>query len=547
MSLTNQPPKEVHRNVPQLMFQICMSQLNVCLWSRATGKSEGPMADFFIENIFAMPRSNGFIMGTSYSQILTRTLPPLVSAWEEFYGLKEDKHYWVRKYAPEKLQRPKAYRHPADPKNYIPWYNGTGLYLVSQDRPGTINGIRSQFGGIDEARFINKQRFDDEVIPTMAGLNAKFGHLWNYLSLLFCSDMPRNTKGKWLLDLKREMENDVIESIIHVHSQMQKLRDDFLSGTEAQQKRLRPKIAKLYHLLNELRKGTTYFSKANILDNIDALGLEPLKHFRRVLSDIDFAISIMNKEMFKIENGYYSLLNEDDHGYTAPNIQLMDELEYNPLDPPVADCTWEMDIIPGEDLHIGCDYNNEINCVVTAQHTAREFRALSSLYVKDDELLLDCVKKWNAFYKNKPGEKVVHYWYDATAIGGTAATDISFSDMWVSELQRLGWIVVKHDIGQIGSHHSRHHFYKLLFSGRDARLPKFRYNKTNCETWATAAQQTDIIQMGDLIKKDKSSEKANSGIPPEEATHITEAMDVIVWGLLRPLVGDEGEFIDMFS
>lgn len=502
------------------------------------------MADFTVENIYAMPRANGFLAGVSYQQLLTRTLPPLITAWEERYHLKENKHFWLRKYADAKLQLPKAFRHPVDPSTYIPWHNGSGIYLVSQDRPGSINSVRTQWGAADEARFLDKKKFDDEVIPTMAGLEAMYGHLWNYLSLLFCSDMPKNTKGRWLLEYKKFMDKTTIESIMNVHRQLQDLIDKFLDASDSTKKKMRPMLQELYSMLNELKRETVYYSTANILDNIDALGLGPLRHFKRALSDLDFQVSIMNKEIFKIENGFYSLLDENVHGYTMLNESFVDQLDIDLHEPPVPDCRWENDRDDTAPLNIGCDYNNKINCVVTVQEFPDEVRMLSSLYVDGELLLRDCIKAWHNYYKHHESREVI-YWYDSTAVGGNADTDVSFSDIWTAGLTDLGWDVQRMDIGQPGSHHSRHHFWKLLFSGKDKRLPQFRYNKTSAKVWEVSAQQAGIIRIGEKVKKDKSSEKPDSGIPPHEATHMSEAADVVIWGMLRPRIGDESEFVDM--
>jgi hypothetical protein len=155
--------KKLHYNKPQLLVHLIMAQIIVCIWGRRTGKTEGPMADFTLNNIFSMPRSNGFLSGTTYEQLLTRTLPPLIAAWER-RGYYENVHFWVRKFPPADLKVPKAYRSPLKPDHYIQWYNGSGIYLVSQDRPGTINGVATQWGAADEAKFQNYDKLREEAL-----------------------------------------------------------------------------------------------------------------------------------------------------------------------------------------------------------------------------------------------------------------------------------------------------------------------------------------------------------------------------------------------
>jgi hypothetical protein len=522
-----------------------MSQLNVCLWGRGTGKSEGPMCDFTMHNIFTMPKANGFLLGVSYQQLLSRTLPPLIASWEERYRFKEEKHFWLRKYAPKELMRPKAFRHPQDAKNYLHVYNGSGIYLASQDRPGSINGTRSAWGGIDEAKLINKQRFDEEVIPTMSdGLLGKYGHLWNYKSLLFCSDRPKTTKGKWLLEYQAMHDQEVIDSIMHVHTALQFALDEFNDASESMKNKLRPGLKALYWEMNELKKGTVYFSLANLIDNIDAVGLESLKHFKRTLKEVDFLISILNKEIYKPDNGFYPLLDDERHGYTMPNEDFIDNLVYDFKTPPVADCRWELDMSWKLPLEIAFDHNNRINSVVTCQEIGNEFRLLSALYVLSPHFLKDLCRKWSDFY-NYRKNRDVDYYYDSTSKKGDAAGNLDWSEMVYQELTSQDWNVNKIDIGQIGSHHSRHGVYAYLLNEKSPELPKFRYNKTNAAQWFVSASQAGVIKRGDEIKKDKSSEKPDSGIAPEEATHISEALDVIVMGKLKPRIENQDEFMDM--
>lgn len=534
-----------HYNIPQLLFALIQAQISILLWGRATGKSEGPMAYFTIKNIHDMPRGNGFLMGTTYAQLLTRTLPPLIAGWEKM-GYYRNEHFWIGRYPDKKPWIEKAYRHPVSPENYITWYNGSGIFLVSQDRPGTMNGVRSQWGAGDEAKLLNKKRFDEEVIPTMAGHADLFGHLSNYLSLLFCSDMPTTAKGKWLLDYQGLMDKQIIDLILGVQAKLQPLQQKFVEGDARDKDALRPKIVKLQSYLNELRKDTVYFSLASTLDNIHALGINAIKNFKRSLTDLEFRVSILNEQIVKADNGFYGLLDPDVHGYDKFNYAYIDTLQLSFNDQESKDCRWDGDINPNIPLDIACDYNNAINSIVTGQEYMNSFWLLSSKYVLWPELLDSCVKKWHEYYKYHR-IKEVNYYYDSTAVKGDARSDISFADEWTDQLTKLGWRVTRIDIGQIGSHHSRYHFWGRLLQGTDQRLPKFFYNKSNCSDWEISAQQAGILRVGNSIKKDKSSEKPNSGVPQQEATHLTEAVDILVWGKYRNRFVEEGDYTGLIT
>jgi len=211
---------KLHLNIPQLFFHLLWCQINVLIWGRGTGKTEGPQALFTLLNIFEMPRSNGAIIGMSYDQLLTRTLPPLIAGWER-YGYIEGIHFWVKKFAPENFRVPKAYRYPRDPVHYIQWYNGSGIYLISQDRAGLSNSLSFDWLAGDEARLLDYQRLMQDTIPALRGNAAHFGHLFNHHSILFTSDMPRTTTSRWLLEYQKQMDSRRIELMLSIRLELE--------------------------------------------------------------------------------------------------------------------------------------------------------------------------------------------------------------------------------------------------------------------------------------------------------------------------------------
>lgn len=526
--------KKVHYNVPQLMYALIQTQIAVCVWGRATGKSEGPMSTFSIKNIFTMPKSNGFLLGTTYEQLLTRTLPPLIAGWEKL-GYHQDIHFSIRKFLPDK-QIPKAYRAPQKADNYIHWFNGSGIYLVSQDRPGTINGVRTQWGAGDEARLLNYSRVQEEVLPTMAGHADLFGHLSNYLSQLYCSDMPRTAKGRWLLDFQKQMDPDEIQAILMVQVHLIKLREELVSATPSKITALARDIRKYEEQLNVLRKGTVYFSLASTLDNIHVLGMDVIKNFIRVLSELEFQISVLNKMMLKVEKGFYSLLNEDIHGYDMVNYGYVDNVDINYKQPQSKNCLWDADINPNLPLEIALDYNNSINSIVTGQDLELENRLLSSMYVEHPLLLNDVIEKWHDYYSPRINRDVTYY-YDHTGKDGKRAnSNQSFSEEVIAQLIKLGWNVNPVYLGQTPSHHYRYELWGKVFQEREESLPRFRYNRTNAASWSVSAQQCGVRTVGEEVKKDKRPEQQDN-FPQAEAPHISDAGDTLLWAWLRNKVG----------
>jgi hypothetical protein len=537
---------KLHYNKPQLLVHLVMAQIIVCVWGRRTGKTEGPMADFTLNNVFSMPRSNGFLVGTTYEQLLTRTLPPLVAAWAR-RGYHEGVHYWIRRFPPAQLKVPKAYRTPLKADHYIQWFNGSGIYLVSQDRPGTINGVSTQWGAGDEAKFLNVNKLREETLLTLSGNAEHFGHMSCYLSLMFCSDMPTTSRGTWLLDYEAMMDKESVQAILLVqqlrHQLLAELEDDTLSQRKRAEREKR--VVELDGYLNELRKDLVYYSEATTLDNIHALGLAPIKQFKRTLNEMVFNSSVLNKKVLKVENGFYSLLSEDAHAYDAINYDYLDKLKMDYSAPLEADSRHDADVNRQEPLDVALDYNNAINSLVVGQEYGQEYRCVNSLFVLGAEglLLRDVVKKFCKYYKCHEN-KVVNYFFDHTAVARSASTNLSFADEVMQEFRAQGWIVVERNIGQSSSHHSRYLFWAMLFNG-DSRLPRWGYNRTRFAQAAVSMQQAPVKRIGEFFKKDKGSERTNSGVPPEQATHLSEATDTLIWGRLRSKIGNAGgNFVD---
>ncbi|MGI4870434.1 MAG: hypothetical protein ACRYFX_04560 [Janthinobacterium lividum] len=538
---------KLHYNKPQLLVHLIMAQVIVCVWGRRTGKTEGPMADFTLRNVHAMPRSNGFLVGTTYEQLLTRTLPPLVAAWAK-QGYYQDVHYWIRKFPPAQLKVPKAYRTPLKADHYIQWYNGSGIYLVSQDRPGTINGVSTQWGAGDEAKFLNVNKLREETLLTLSGCAEHFAHLSCYLSLMFCSDMPTTSRGTWLLDYEAQMDKEAVQAILLVQQLRHQLLGELEDTTLSPKKRAKheARVAELDEYLTELRKDLVYYSEATTLDNIHALGLAPIKQFKRTLNEVVFNSSVLNKKVLKVENGFYSLLSEDSHAYDATNYDYLDRLHIDYTNPAEADSRWDSDVNPLEPLDVALDYNNAINSLVVGQERGQAYNCVNSLFVlgSDGLLLRDVVKKFCAYYKYHQN-KVVNYFYDHTAVARSPTTNMSFADEVMQEFRAQSWIVVERYIGQSSSHHSRYYFWGMLFKG-DSRLPRWGYNRTRFAQAAASMQQAPVKRIGEFFKKDKASERSNSGVPPEQATHLSEATDTLLWGRLRSRIGNSGgdAFVD---
>ncbi|SDK35104.1 hypothetical protein SAMN05421823_102528 [Catalinimonas alkaloidigena] len=541
--------KKIHLNVPQLLFYLVQCSINVCIWGRGTGKSEGPISLFSHDNVHRMPRGNGVFLGKTYEQLLTRTLPPVIKGWEKL-GYREEVHFWVRKFPARKLKIKRAYVAPVDATHYITWYNGSGIYLGSLDRPGTLNGLSVDWLAADEARFLNRERLETDVLPILRGNAEHFGKLSCHGSILFTTDRPRDAKSAWLNEYARLMDPELIETILAVQVKLLRLKEELLTAKANNQVKAQERLSRLMDRyladLNELRTGAVYFSTASTLDNVHALGLNAIKNLKRVLSDLVYRASVLNHEVNKIDDGFYGLLDEEVHGYDAPNYDFIDGLQLNFREEVKKDCRWDTDLNPLQPLDFAADYNAAINSMVIGQRQVgpvrNKYRFLNALYVKHPHRLKDLAQEFIRYYRYHP-TKEVNYYYDHTAVGTNASSDISYADEWVSILQAAGWQVNRHYIGQASSHHSRYLLWQLGFSG-DPRVDEFSYNRGNCHQWQVSCENAPVKQTNGSFGKDKGSEKDPS-VKPEDATHFSEAGDNLWWGTQRYRLNQtEGAFVD---
>lgn len=526
--------KHIYHNLPQLKMQLVDTQIMVGIWGRATGKTH--LGGWWTSNrMNRMPRSGNAITGSTYTHLLTKLAPGLISAWQEL-GYEMDKHFWFNKFPPKAYRIPNAYKPLLSPKYAVFWYNGSFVQFLSAER-GLNNALSTDSIYFDEARFLPPDKVR-EITLTARGNYSHFGHLSCHNSLLFTSDRPRSAKSQWLNEMQKEMDPGMIDAIMRASVRLNQLKLEYAQSSNRKRAAIGPKVKYYEQWLNEARKGLVYFSEASTLDNAHAIGIQAIKNFRRVLSPSDFRISVLNMAPGASPNSFYPLLNEEEHGFHSENEGYIEGLDIDLKAGVTKDCLWKSprhyDI--AAPLDISLDYNYAINSLVVGQGNAVEYRLLNAMYVLGQErmYLADVVKKFTNFYRHHRN-KVVHYYFDNTAISMNASGRISFKDEVVAELRKEGWQVVEHRIVQASTHEHRFIFWQKLLGGREPRLPRFGYDIDDAHQWQVSAENAGVKQSESGYKKDKSTETrkdkdGNYYVRPEDSTHISEAADCLMDG-----------------
>jgi hypothetical protein len=538
-------PRLLHYNIPQIKVMLAGAWENYLVMSRGTGKSSGILSPWLVHMGMVMPRSMGGIVGATFQQLLVRTLPPVISNWERM-GYVRDKHYVIGREPTDAWKRMWAWKgpivKPLDSTHAIYWFNGSVQVLISQDRIGSSNGLSLQYLGGDEAKLLNKDRLDDEVMPTMRGLRSHFGHLPEYRGKMFLTDMPTIAKAKWILDKALDMDQAQIELMMEVHGKICQKRNEWMRANDAAREVLEQEIAWYVKEFNRLRTGSIYYGEANVYDNIDVLGDDYVSDMRRNMSEAKFRAAILNERLTKIEGGFYGNLDPDQHAADWSNFGylegLIEDLQGTDQE---ADCRHDTGFNQSRPLEVAFDYGDNINCMVVGQEAGDEIRILNALYVLHPQLVSDLVDKFCRYYRFYQTKEVL-YWYDHTAVGGIGTTAFTYETLVIESFRKNGWMVRPMYGGKAPNHDRKFDFWGILLGESDSRLPRFRYSRSNCQD-LEASMLNAGVKRGRLgFEKDKTPERDKS-VPAEEATHLSDACDTLIFFKYHHKLTDMGSFI----
>ena len=320
--------------------------------------------------------------------------------------------------------------------------------------------------------------------------------------------------------------------------------------------------------INDLRCNCFYFVRASSLDNIDILGEDYIKRMKRDLSPLTFAISILNMKPQKTGEGFYYAYDPEIHCYTDDDCPAVDgsyvkkeatvvtggtayRSEYETPDfnslSEREDSSLDGDCKDDEPLHIAFDAGKIVSWIITGQIYKREgqetLNVLSSMFVKDGQMLQHLIRKWSDYYApHRRKNRTVHFYYDHTfkfKPTGVYVDDIK--DTIIKELKKYGWEVDAISIGQTWAHYMR---YKDIGEGMSgfSGLP-VRFNAENNEALCAAIENcgTKLSYTGEkgTIKKDKTGEKlatdaersTDGAVPEELRTDGTDAFDTLYIGV----------------
>jgi hypothetical protein len=485
LSSSKKKSNNITYNIAQMMLRIALPLYKTIHleWGRGTGKSTA-LGGVIKRIILDMPRSSTMLIGESYQQILTRTLPSTVLGLEQ-HGLIQNVHYFIGRSAPRSWGWPQAYQPPKDYSRYIQFWNGSGIHLVSQDKKGDGRGLNTDAQIGDEAALLNKDLLDENTSPTLRGSNTKaFKGKVMFGKSVFASSTPLTLEGKWFTDFEQLAYSNPKEY---------------------------------------------YFLKANYRCNLENLREGYIEDAKRNTIPWIFDAEYENIRPNRTTGSYYALLNEKKHTYLDWNYD-----HYTGMDS-TKNSKGDKDCHPRLPLEIGLDFGAVINSCVVNQEllSSKEQKALKSFYVLgDNEQTQDDLADELCDYYEPHQEKVIYMWYDNDGNNRTGNSKLTKSEQFADRLRSKGWIVhMMTEGGANMSHDLKHRLWEVLLRGDHPDLPAYSMNRSNCsDLYLSMSNAKAIVDHSTgRTRKNKSSERSKK-VPRQWATDLSDAQDSIIVG-----------------
>lgn len=542
----------LNRTQKALALYIYWLQYAMIVAGRGTGKSF--IVAYIIHIVLKfMPRSKWLIVGETYKSMLESTLPSTLAALEKFNYFR-DVHYVVGIKPPDSWDKPfqavaKGYA------NTISFWNGTVFHLVSQDSGATSPRSLNADGIInDEALNLDKEKYDQDIAPTLRGNGDHFGHLPFHHAEFFFTSPPYGSESEWIWNVSKYYENDGFDYET-IFNQLIDLQVEFIDErSKAQRQLIYKDIVIKQKELKFYTKDGVYFSQSNCFDNIRVIGLDYLEKRRRTMSDLSFTVEIMGKRQGKIEGGFYAKLDRQIHGYKGTwlndslgqfNNSALENLAGEGLNIDeniLKSSLFDRDCISTLPLRIGVDWGGNINSLVVGQKldSMRQFNLINCFHAKWPETLEAVFHQFGEYYRFH-GNKLIYFYYDRNGNSKVANSELTYAEQAAEVLRGYGFDVIPMTSGLDAFHNDKYLLFNMLLAEATTSLPRLRFNVYNFRGALISMENTPIKEVEGKIKKNKGEEGKHLETE-ERATHYGDAFDSLVWGEFKDLLETESAF-----
>lgn len=480
----NMPIREVKLNLMQaaVVRAINRGVKNITVEaSRGTGKST-VLGKVIKTAVKEMPKSTGVIVGETFVQIKSRTLPSTKEGLEMF-GLYEDIDYVVGKCG-KSLGFEMPFQAPDSWHNVIHFRNGAIAVLVSLDNPNSGRGLNAYWVVGDEAALLDYTRLFNNVLTTNRSVKEEFSKAKLLNSTTFVSSVALTAKGDWFT--QRE-------------------------------------------ILSRQKPDEYVFIKANAYVNAHNLVKGYVEKMKaEALSKTLFEAEILNIRPKGIQDGFYAQLKQKVHYYQYQyDIDMLGGVSeaYKPS------CKYDKDLVRNVPLQLSFDFGGKINCMTVSQHlkSTNQVNFIKEFFRKNPDILDELVDDFIDYYApHKASCNVIHLYYDRYGSKREANSKTTLAEDVINRLRKAGWTVIdKTPKTNNPPHAAKYKLLNYILSETDIRLPTVRINADNCPNLIISMERAPL-KGNDAFEKDKSSERSIV-ILQEHATHFSDTLDYVLY------------------
>lgn len=510
-----QPVKELTLPAPHLMARLVRANETYMLAGRGTFKTSRGIALYLVDKVYEMPRSTGVAVGLSFEHLNDNTIPPLLSALEEF-GFKVGEHYVIGTRPPKEWPRPYLGVINEKYDHVMTWENGTIVYLISLVKKASANGISAQWGFFDEAKFMDERTLIDEIFPIFRGneeTKRLFSGCSGYLSKFFATDKNADpAQIKWLLNKRKLVNQQAIDIVITLQLELNRMEMDYETAGINRRGKMRPVMADIKEKLARLRSSLVHVVEVSAYDVLYAHGEKWLKDKQRNSREHDFRVQYENRDPDRPGEAFYPDFDTNIHTYDDEN-----------------------DINTNAPFIIAADYQHSIAPIPIAQisklPTAIEptLNYVDEVYKMDPEGLQEAILEFCMRYRNHQ-KRTVFYVFDQTATGKRVNADPYY--VMVKRILKMNrWAVIDVYTGQVPTHYMKYLDTRGWLTHRDITTMQIRINQ-RCAKLIVSITGSAATTKNGRTEKDKKGEQ-NPLLDQSETTHFSDTFDMINHAVLK--------------
>lgn len=560
---------DVHGNLAQMPGLMLNAKSEVSVAGRGTGKSFG-IGFKMNQLIRAMPRSVTSITGMDFGQMLTRTLPSSFKLLNQM-GYQQGVNYVIGRKPPSYFKD--SYEVLNDFEHVISFSNGTRFVMISQSKSGSGRGANVDHEIIDEALTIDEEQYNNEVVPTNRGNNEFFGAksphpVAQHHGFSYFTSMPVTKDGRWIMKYGNYYLEERGIRIFDIWNRIVSLQIDMLdiARTCRQLRELGPsehlteatreftrqwnEIARLQDQMKPfISRDGILFTISNAFDNLKMLGLSYILNAQDKMPNMIFLVEIMNMYITQVTDCFYNI-NEAKQVYygSADNKRVLEfaaKNNYN-LSNLTLDCSHDRDCEPSLPIEVGIDWGSSICAMVVDQERTWDFVSnslstrvcqtqINEFYTKPDTakttMIEDLIGQFIRYYAPHKN-KTLYFYKDKYGDhkNPNQLNSKTFNEQAIDLLRKAGWnVVVKTHAKQEPAYSDRYNLWSSVLAETNPTMPLWRVNGDKCRYTLISMNNAKAKTVDNKLTKDKRSERPDSGVLPEEATHFSDARDKLLW------------------